>query len=260
MINNLRAIFAAARQHWKNTTSNFWSLSFLIGALPQIAVFAWVSVQTPDRSILSYLIVGGPLMAIWQSVYFGISSSLNGEIRNGTIDFSMISHTSMLVVLFGKALAMMVFGIPVGIFSAALMLIVAREAPQIASYPLVFISVFFIFINMAVTGLFMAPITALARGRNAGMFAPIMSLIIALSGYLYPVTGLPQGLQIVSRILPTTWGMDSVLQAVKGPDSFWAVASGWVYGLLISAGLMTFTYFMFKQVEKRLRITGLSSY
>jgi hypothetical protein len=37
---NLRAILAAFIQHWKTTTSSFWSLSFLVGILPAMA--AWV--------------------------------------------------------------------------------------------------------------------------------------------------------------------------------------------------------------------------
>jgi ABC-2 type transport system permease protein len=260
MTNNLRAIIASARQYWKSTTMDFWSLSFLIGALPQIAVFAWMAIQNPDRSVLSYLIIGGPLMAIWQSACFGIMSSLNGEIRNGTIEFSMISPTSMMIVLFGKALAMMVFGIPVGIFSVAMMLIVARHMPHIASYPYVLVSVFFIFIGMAVTALFMAPIAALTRGRTAGVFAPFMPLVITFSGFLFPVTTLPAGVQVFCHILPITWGMDSIAQAVKGPESFWAVASGWLYLLLVSAVLMFFTILLFKLVEKRLRVTGLTSH
>lgn len=257
---NLRAILATFIQHWKTTTSSFWSLSFLIGILPQVAVFGWMASKNPDASVFAYLLIGAPLMAVWQSVFFGISTSLNSEIRNGTIEFSMISRTSMLVVLFGKALAMMAFGIPVGLFSASIMLIITREAPQIASYPYALVSVIIIFIGLAVTALVVAPIMALTRGNYAGMYVPLLPLIMTFSGFLFPVASLPRGLEIASRILPSSWAMDSVLQAVKGPDSFWAVASGWIYCLMLSAVLMVLTFFLFKLVEKRLRITGMMSY
>jgi hypothetical protein len=98
-------------------------------------------------------------------VFFGISTSLNSEIRNGTIEFSMISRTSMLMVLFGKALGMMMFGIPTGLFSGSLMLIVARQAPEIASYPYVLVSVMVIFIGLAVTAPTIAPVMVLTRGN-----------------------------------------------------------------------------------------------
>jgi ABC-2 type transport system permease protein len=259
-MNTIRAIFAAFRQHWKSTTSNIWSLAFFISSIPQVAIYAWISVQNPNPSVLAYLIIGAPLMAIWHSVFFGISTSLNAEIRNGTIEFTMISHTSMLVVLFGKALAMMVFGIPVGIVSVGTMLAITQQMPQIVSYPYVIISVIVIFIGLAVTGLTMAPIIALTRGRTGGMYTPMIPIIITFSGFLFPVSNLPPWLGIISRIIPSSWGMDSVLQAVKGPDSFWAVASGWLYCLLVSAILFVFTFAMFKLVEKRLRVTGLMSY
>jgi ABC-2 type transport system permease protein len=257
---NLRAIFASFMQHWKTTTFNIWSLSFFVGAAPQVAVFAWVAIKNPDSSVYSYLIIGAPLMAVWQSVFFGISTSLNAEIRNRTIELAMISRTSMITVLFGKALAMMVFGIPVALISIGMMLIVTRQLPHIASYGYLLVSVFFIFIGLAVTALVIAPITALTRGRSSGMYVPLLPLIMTFSGFLFPVTSLPRGLEITSRIIPATWGMDSVLQSVRGPESFWAVASGWIFCLLLSLTLMTATVLLFRIVEKRLRITGLMSY
>ena len=90
----IRAIIAAFWQHWKNTTANIWSLSFFIASVPQVAIFGWIAIQSPDPAILGYLIIGAPLMAIWQSVFYGISASLGSEIRNGTIEFAMISRTS----------------------------------------------------------------------------------------------------------------------------------------------------------------------
>ena len=256
----IRAVFAAFIQHWKTTTANFWSLSFFIASVPQVAIYAWIAVQNPNPGILSYLIIGAPLMAIWHSVFFGISASLNSEIRNGTIEFTMISRTSILAVLFGKAVAMMVFGIPVGIFSLIVMFAVARQAPQIASYPYALVSVVFIFIGLAATGLLVAPIMALTRGRMSGMYTPLIPIIVTLSGFLFPISSLPEGLRIVSRILPSSWAMDSVLQAIKGPNSLWALVSGWVYCMLFSAILLVLTFILFKMVEKRLRIAGLMSY
>ena len=260
MVNIIRAIIAAFWQHWKNTTANIWSLSFFIASVPQVAIFGWIAIQNPNPDILGYIIVGAPLMAIWQSVMYGISASLGSEIRNGTIEFTMISRTSMMVVLFGKAMAMMVFGIPVGIISVGTILIIARQIPQIASVPYVIGSVVFIFIGLAVIGLLLAPIMALSRGRISGMYTPLIPFIVTFSGFLFPISSLPEALGIIARIMPSSWAMESVLQAVKGPESFWAVASGWIYCLLLSIVLFLFTFVLFKVVEKRLRVTGLISY
>jgi ABC-type multidrug transport system permease subunit len=257
---NLAAIYAAFIQHWKSTTSNYWSLAFFIASVPQVAIYAWMAIQNPNPAVLAYLIIGAPLFAIWHSVFFGITGALNSEIRSGTIEFTMISRTSMLVALFGKALAMMVFGIPVGIVSVAVMLMVSRQMPHIASYPYTMASIFFIFIGLAATGLVMMPIVALTRGRSSGMYTPLIPIIVTLSGFLFPVSNLPAWLGVISRILPSSWAMESILQSVKGPDSPWAVMSGWVYCILLSAVMFVFTYLLFRQVEKRFRIDGLMSY
>ena len=259
-MNTIYAIMAAFRQHWKNTTSNMWSLSFFFGSVPQIAVFGWIAVQNPDPHILAYLSVGAPFGTIWNSVFFGIAGALSSEIWNGTVEFTMISRTSILTALFGKAMAMMVFGIPVGIIALTAMLAVAHQWPVIANIPLVLISTFFVFIGLTATGLVMAPVIALSRGRTAGMFTTFLPIIVAFSGFMYPVSALPTGLGIVAHILPSAWAMDSVMQAIMGPESAWAVISGWLFSLLLSAFLLAVTYLLFKVVEKRLRITGLMTY
>jgi ABC-type multidrug transport system permease subunit len=259
-MNTIYAIMAAFRQHWKNTTANLWSLSFFFGAVPQVAVFAWIASQNPDRAVLGYLIIGAPFMAIWNSVFFGIAGALSNEIWDGVIEFTIISKTSILVSLLGKALAMMVFAIPVGLISAGTMLIVGRQMPVIDNWPMLFVSIIVIFIGLTSIGLVMMPVIALSRGRTSGIFTPLIPLVITFSGFLYPITSLPSWLGFVSHILPSAWGMESVMQAVKGPDSAWAVISGWVYSLLISAALLVITYYLFKMVEKRLRITGMTAH
>jgi hypothetical protein len=53
----------------------------------------------PDLSVLSYLIVGVPMGTVWHSVFFGIASGLSSEIWGGTIEFTMIPRTPMVVAL-----------------------------------------------------------------------------------------------------------------------------------------------------------------
>jgi ABC-2 type transport system permease protein len=254
---NWLAVWAACWTHWKTTASDLWNLSFFISTVPTVAVMAWIAIQRPDPAVLSYLIVGAPLMAIWTSVFYGIVGSLRSEIYTRTIEFNMISKTSVLTVLFGRALAMITYGVPAGILSAVTMLIVARQTPHIASYPWLIASVVFVLLGLTVIGLALAPISALLNRYHGGMFSPLMPIISVLCGFVFPVSALPAGLTVVARFLPSTWAMDSALQAIRGPDSAWAVISGWLGCLLLSGAYLVLTYFMFKIVEKRLRVTGL---
>jgi ABC-2 type transport system permease protein len=254
---NWLAIWASCWTHWKTTTSSIWSLSFLISAVPMVAVWAWIAIQNPDPAVFSYLIVGAPLMAIWQSVFYGIVGSLRGEINYRTIEFNMISRTSVLTVLFGRALAMMTFGIPAGIISAIVMLVVARQTPQIASYPWLIASMVFVFLGLTVAGLALAPLSALLSRYHGGMFSPVMPIISMLCGFAFPVSVLPIGLAVTARFLPSTWAMDSAVQAIRGPESVWAVVSGWIYCVLICIVFLVLTYYLYNIVEKRLRVRGL---
>jgi ABC-2 type transport system permease protein len=254
---NWLAVWAACWTHWKTTTSSIWSLSFLISSIPQVAVWAWIAIQNPDPSILTYLIFSAPLAAIWTSVFYGIVGSLRTEIYTRTIELNMISRTSVLTVLFGRALAMMTFGIPAGIISAGVMLIVARQAPQIASYPWLIASAVFVFLGLTVTGLVLAPLSALLTKYHGGMFSPLIPIVSTLCGFAFPVSLLPKWLAVCARFLPSTWAMDSALQAMRGPQSTWAVISGWTVCLVMSLVYLVLTYYLYKIVEKRLRVTGL---
>jgi ABC-2 type transport system permease protein len=260
-IENLRygsaSVWAACWTHWKTTTSSFWSLSFLISTVPMVAVWAWIAIQNPDPSVLSYMIVGAPLMAIWYSVFYGIVGSLRSEINFGTIEFNLISKTSVLTVLFGRAMAMMIFGVPAGVVSVVVMLIVARQAPHIASYPWLLGSLVFIFLGLTVIGLFLTPVSALLNRYHGGMFSPLMPIISVLCGFVFPVSALPAGLAVLAHFLPSTWAMESALQAIRGPESVWAVISGWLYCLVLGALELGLTLILYKLVEKRLRITGI---
>jgi hypothetical protein len=63
-MDTIQAILAAFIQHWKTTNSSFWNLSSLIGILPQVAVFGWMTSKNLEASAFSYLLIGSSLIAV----------------------------------------------------------------------------------------------------------------------------------------------------------------------------------------------------
>lgn len=231
------------------------SLNYGIGALSSIIVYSWMVNQTHDPFRRSYLIAGTPFMAIWNGVAFRTGWSLDNEMGQNTLEFTLISKTPMVVVLFGKALAQLVYGIPVGLISLLLMSLLTGHPPQAANLPLFLISVLFIFMSIAVISLIFAPIVVLA-GARGGFFNGILPFGVILSSFVFPPESLPIVFRVISWIMPTSWAMSSVWQSIKGPDSLWSVIAGWILCGVTSFVLFMLTILLFRRIENRIRVTG----
>lgn len=253
--NMVRAILAAFIQQWKTTATSIFSLSFLITAVPTVSVLAWIAIKSNSADVFTYLLVGAPIMAIWNGVVFRVGWSLSSELSGRTLEFAMISRTPMMLVLFGKTLAQLAYGIPTGIIALLTMFIVTRQLPAVANIPCLIVSLLFVIIGLAVTSLLFSPLMVLVGGR-AGFFNAIMPLGVLVSGFMFPVDQLPIGLEVFARLLPTSWAMSGVWQSIRSIDTLWSIFAAWGACLLTSALLLIITYIMFKAVEKRIRITG----
>ncbi len=254
-MNNIQAVLAAFSQQWKTTASDLASLSMFFENIPLAAVLAWMAMQSDTPEVLTYLLVGAPLMAICNAVIFRVGGSLNNELFGHTLDFSLISRTPLMVVLFGKSLAQLVFRIPMGVLTLLVMFIVTRQLPEIASPLLLVVSLVFVFIGLITVSLLLAPFMVLVGGR-AGFFNAIMPLAVVLSGFLFPVDRLPLALEALARLMPTSWAMACVWQSINGPDSAWSYPGTALACLLTSFLLLTVAYLMCRIVEKKLRVTG----
>jgi ABC-2 type transport system permease protein len=257
-MNLIRAIYGAFVLQLKITTVNIGSFSFLLEAIPMVAVLAWVATQSDNVSVLTYLMVGAPLMAIWNGMIFRAGWSLNNELFGHTLDFAIISRTPVIAMLFGKTLAQVFYGIPSGLAALFTMFLITRQLPEVASLPLLIVSLFLVIISLAIAGLAIAPFMVLVGGR-AGFFNAIIPFGAVLSGFIFPITRLPIGLEVIARLIPTSWAMDGVWQAINGPDSFWSIAGTWGACILTSVFLLIISCLMFKVVEKRIRVTGILS-
>jgi ABC-type polysaccharide/polyol phosphate export permease len=256
IMNNMRAVMAAFSQQWKAMFTSITSLSFLISAVPTVAVLAWIAIRSNNQQVLTYLLVGAPLGGIWSGMVFRIGWSLTDELHAHTLEFAMISQTPMALVMFGKSLAQLVYAIPTGIVSLITMLLVTRQVPMIADLPLLIVSLFFVLIALIITSLLFAPLMVVVGGQ-AGFFNAILPLGILINGFMFPIERLPLALETVARMLPLSWAMSGVWQSINGTGTLTSALGAWGLCILTSAGLLGVTYLMFKVVIKRIRVTGV---
>jgi ABC-2 type transport system permease protein len=227
-----------------------------INQIPTVALLAWIVGGSVTPSALAYISVGAAMMVIWNNVVFRMGWSLSDELFEGTLDLNMVSRTPMMLVMFGKALALAAFSTLSGAAAFLLVVLVSQRMIDVANAPL-FVSLGIAMFALIMSGFMFAPLMVLVWGR-AGFFNAILPFGVAFSGFLYPITRLPGGLEVVARFLPTSWAMDAAIRSVEGGDT-WRVIGSCGAGLALTGAYSMLIYLMFKKVEERVRVTGILS-
>jgi ABC-type polysaccharide/polyol phosphate export permease len=246
---------AAAIQQWKQINVGGGNLAWPLTQISFIVVFTWIAMQEADPAVLTYLLVGLPLMTIWSGVAFRVGYTLNNELSNQTLQFVYASPTPVIVVSIGKAIAQFIWGLPTGVLSFGIVFLITRTAPQVADVGSLVPSLLFVVAGMVVTSLFFSPLMVLVGGR-AGFFNAIIPFGFILSGFMFPVDRLPPVLEVMARCMPTSWAMENVWLSIQGTGSWQSMAGNWGMCILTSVVLSGVTYLMFKIMERRIRVTG----
>lgn len=224
-------------------------------AIPGPAILAWITRQSDSPIITTYVMIGIFFIFIWQGMVFPIGWSVSQELNEGTLDFSLISRTSIMAIIFGKASSELVNRFRVAFIAVLVFILVSRETPVAQNFPLLVCSMLFVIIGIAATCLLFAPLFLLAKGKP-GFWNAIIPFGTILSCFLIPVVHLPAALGVISRIFPASWAMQGIWFSING-ESTWQIVQSWGMCLVTAVLMLIITYFMFKEVEKRIRITGV---
>ncbi|OGO40148.1 MAG: hypothetical protein A2147_09400 [Chloroflexi bacterium RBG_16_57_8] len=254
-MNQLRAMLASVAQQWKQISLSFGNLGFFLATIPMAIVLTWIAKQRGDSEVLAYLSIGLPLMTVWSGVAFRIGYTLTTELSSQVLQFVYISRTPVIVVSLGKALAQVLWGLPTGIISFAVIFVMTRRLPEVATPTALIISLLLVVVGITVASLFFSPMMVLVGGRG-GFFNTVIPFGLLLSGFLFPVDRLPLVLSVMARFMPTTWAMDSVRLSLKAGGTWGEILASWGLAILTSIFLGVVTYAMFRMVEKRIRVTG----
>ncbi len=218
-------------------------------------IYTWIAMQKGDRAVLSYLSVGLPLMTVWSGVAFRIGYTLSSELSGQVLQFVYISRTPVIVVSLGKALAQVLWGLPVGIVSFFVIFLMTRSLPDVSQPVAMIVSLLLVIIGITVASLFFSPLMVLVGGRG-GFFNTVIPFGLVLSGFVFPVDKLPVVLMVPARLMPTSWAMDGIRLSSTAGSTWTEIFTSWGLCLLTSVFLGVVTFFMFSIVERRLRVTG----
>lgn len=251
-MNRIFIVVATFLKEWKTTITGWSYVLKIFGDATRSAALAWIVFQGGDREILAYLCIGLPLFAIWTGVIGFGGWSLEEELYGKTMDFILISPTRLPIILFGKTLGQVSHEFPSGIVSFGIILLVARAMPEISNVGLFVLSLPLTVIGLAVMSHFLAALVVMVEGQ-AGFFMGIIALFAVLNGFILPVSSLPGALEIIARLLPAAWAMESVWYSIQG-GSLGLILRGWMMAVALSSVWFMITYYLCRVVERRIRI------
>jgi ABC-type multidrug transport system permease subunit len=211
--------------------------------------------RSGNPTAVSYVFVGASLMALWSTGVFTTGWSLSDEHWNGTLDLTMTSRTPVVLVLFGKALAIMCSLL---VSTAVVFLVVLAFAGRftpVDNPAALFVSGLLALAAVIATSFVFAPFSFL-HGARGGFFNAIMPGGTVVSGFVYPVGLLPDSLEVFARMLPTSWAMEAVVRSVNGGSAFSRIAVDWAVASLLVVAFLLLSAWLFRIAEKRVRVVG----
>ena len=150
------------------------------------------------------------------AAFFGAGAiqavSLPLERRTGTFKMLLTAPTSFFTIILGKTLAGFFFGTVLSLAYTAIML----PFSPLPNLPLFFLGILFSSLMFSAFGLFLsAPFRDIPDAMPPATVIRIAMVFIC--GVFIPMEAMPMSLQTVAYLLPLTYSVDALRQAMSGP-------------------------------------------
>lgn len=255
MVGHFYAVRGAFLQQWRVTARlrEFVLISFF--QTPLAIGLGWVARSSDEPAIVATVAIGAGLMILWNMAVFYTGFAMVGELVDGTLELNMLSRSPVALVMLGKSLAFMTFyALPATVGGVGAWLMAGSDAS--AARPELFVlSVVAVLGSVVVVQFLFAPLTLLVGGTG-GFFNAIMPAGVVLSGYLYPVATLPLGLEVVARILPTSWAMEGFVWSLSGSHSAGDILLRLLIAVGLSVAFILLERYLFRLAESRAQLQG----
>lgn len=242
-----RAFTTAARIGWQTESNWTDPLLFLIYSVAKplasvlILVFMLqvISGGLARPEFRSFVVVGS---ALWSFVMGGTAglawSLLDDRERYRMLKYLYLSPNSLLVVLLGRAaarLAVAAMGALITLVVGVAFLGVTLDVARV-DWLLLVPAMVLGFISIVALGIVLAAVCLQTRQESWSYPEAVAGALFLVVGAVFPLTVLPQPIQAISFLVPLTWWLESVrqalvpgsLSAVGGAGSLWTQLTGTV--------------------------------
>lgn len=266
MIRLLRELFLF---FWRDLSiARSYRVSFLLEAVEALfgtAMFYYVGrfVDSPQLqqalpqggTYFAFSLVGFVYLDYMNAALDTFDRSLEEARNSGTLEHLLVTQTSLPVIVAGSAIypfASTTLRIAVYIAWGALLFQFPLHAANWLTVAVVLLATLLAFSGL---GIFSASYLLLfKRGNPAKWF--VLGLSSVAGGMLFPVTLLPEWLQIVARLNPVTYALDAMRAALLAGATVFTVWRSLVVLLLFATVLLPAAMTTFAWALRRTKITG----
>lgn len=209
---------------------------FFDTVLPLLAIMAYLYVYRyfgAADEFVSFVVLGGAMVAFWLSVLWGIANHMYWEKQTGNLELYFISPVAPEALMFGMATGSLVnsatraaAAVAAGVFAFGAVFDMGGVPAALGVLLLTLASLYLL--GMMFASLF------LVYGREGEHLAQsLQEPVFFAAGFYYPVTTLPTAVQAVASVLPLTVGLDAMRQLlIPGIEGFLPLQ--WEFALLFA--------------------------
>jgi len=227
------------------------SITFIGAGMEQI------SGQSVDTNYLVlYLLIGTLLWRYLSIVFDAISEMIAWERWEGTVEYTFMAPVSRLTHMVGQTIFSLVWGL---LFTGVIFLVVTLffrldlENANLPGATAVLIASSISFIGFGITA---AVLPLLFPERGAQMTNVVQAILLLISGVYYPISVLPEWMQVIARASPATYALEA-MRAAMLENAGWAELAPYL-ALLMAMGLVTIPLgvWIFARAEHYAKRTG----
>lgn len=206
-------------------------------------------------SYFAFALVGFAFFDYLSVALNAFDQSLDEARRNGTLEYLLVTQTSLPVILAGSAFYPFVaLSLRTAVYSGWGILLFGFPASQANWFGAVCVLAASV-LAFAGLGLLSASYSLLFKRGN-----PVKWLFVGLSGLvsgiMYPVSVLPKILQSIARLVPVTYSLEGMRAAVLGHATLGALWPSLRALFLFAAVLLPSSFAVFSWALRRTKITG----
>jgi ABC-2 type transport system permease protein len=243
--------FFLTRRYWG------WEIAFLVYSVAGALSISLIGAAQGSAELTLMLMIGAIFWNYLSVVFSWIAETISVERWEGTLEYTMMAPIRRSSHLLGSVLYAMVYGL---IHTAAILVVLILFFPElhVAGANAATVLTFVILGSFSIVGIGMiaAILPLLYVERGAQMTFVLQSCLLLVSGVYYPVSILPEWMQVLSRLSPATYVLDGVR---KGVVNGTPVTELWydVWPLiLMGAFLIPFGLWAFGRAEQYAKRTG----
>lgn len=221
----------------------------------QILFFVELGTYATGRQNALYFALGNALQLTANAGIFGVIATVANERQFGTLPILLASPASRLVTFLSRAVVNVIDGIATVIVGLGVAAILFGLDLQHGNLPLLGLCVLVISFTTAGLGLLFGSIGLIMR--DAIIIANVVYyLLLVVCGINFPVSRLPEVIQLVSYGLPLTRGVEAAREAAAGAS--FSHVGGLLAGEIVVGVLYAMAgYALFRLLEAYARRGGL---